>query len=67
MTINFNNKIMDLPPGVETLAELAEWQNIPKGGTAIAINNSLARRESWSEIRLKDGDSLIVISAAFGG
>lgn len=67
MDIRLNNHEMHLPADVETLAELAAHQGIPSGGTAITVNNKIIRREKWAETILKEGDSVVVITAAFGG
>ena len=36
-------------------------------GTAVAHNGKFVARDSWEQCMVSDGDSLTIISAAFGG
>lgn len=67
MTITINNKLWVVPTGIDTIADVAEANRIPSKGTAIAVNNRIVRQPQWDSTPVRDGDSLMVISAAFGG
>lgn len=67
MTISINNKLWVVPSGIYTVAEVARAKNIPVNGTAMALNNKMVPKAQWESTPIKDGDSLMVISAAFGG
>lgn len=67
MTIIVNNKQVELPENVSTIAEFAEWKNIPSKATAIALNGKLVKADVWGVTSLSNLDNLLVISAAFGG
>lgn len=66
MMITINGKPKDFPAET-TLAEVVENEKIPEKGTAIAVNGKVARRKDFATKVLQEGDSLIVISAAYGG
>lgn len=40
---------------------------LPAGGTAVAVNGRLIPRDLRDTTTLKDGDQVIIISAAYGG
>ncbi len=67
MRITINNKPADISNDYMTLAELLEERGVKSGGTAVALNNRIVKHENWEITRLNDGDSLTIISAAFGG
>lgn len=67
MRIKINNQNIDLSSDYLTIAELMHERGVKPGGTAIALNNRIVKHENWETIRLKEGDSLTIISAAFGG
>lgn len=67
MKININNKPTELPRMDMSVAEVLKWQNIPVEATAVALNSQIIRKEKWDTVRFTDGDSLVIISAAFGG
>ena len=48
-------------------AQLMTERGVKPGGTAIALNNRIVRHENWETTKLNDGDSITLISAAFGG
>ncbi len=52
---------------VEQLNRSYSWE-IGRGGSHfVLLNQQSLRRERWSETRLQDGDSVLVISAIAGG
>lgn len=67
MTIIYNNETLKLPQDNMTISELAKWKEIPSQGAAIALNDTLIKKNSWETTELKDMDKVIVITAAFGG
>ncbi|MCH5231173.1 MAG: sulfur carrier protein ThiS [Muribaculaceae bacterium] len=67
MTILYNNEPLKLPKEHITLADLAEFKQIPQQGSAIALNDRLVKKDLWNVTFLKDLDQVTVITAAFGG
>lgn len=67
MRITINNQDIDLSSDYLTIAELMKERGVKAGGTAVALNNKIVKHENWEIIRLQDGDSVTIISAAFGG
>jgi thiamine biosynthesis protein thiS len=67
MRITINNQDIDLSSDYLTIAELMKERGVKAGGTAIALNNKIVKHENWEITRLHDGDSVTIISAAFGG
>lgn len=67
MTVFINNNPITLPADNMNVADLAEWKNIPSGGSAIALNDKLIPHNKWSETYLNEGDKLLVVAVAFGG
>jgi len=66
MNIIINGKIADVPEGI-SVARLAELRQIPEKGTAIAVNGKHVARGRWTEYKLQPSDSVLVISASYGG
>ena len=50
-----------------TVAQLMDELQTPLQGTAVAVNGKVAKRTDWEGFILKDGDEILVISAAYGG
>lgn len=67
MKITINNELLDAPAADMTVREILSWRNIPDSGTAVAVNNRLVTRVQWDAVRIKEGDDITLISAAFGG
>lgn len=67
MRITVNNEFVETPEQDMNIRELLEWRNTPDSGTAVALNNKLVPRTKWDNTYINEGDSLILISAAFGG
>lgn len=66
MKIIVNGENRQLPDG-QTLAQLMDEMQTPAQGTAVAVNGKVAKRADWADLTLKDGDDILVISAAYGG
>lgn len=67
MRILINNKPEILEMETITLSELVNLKSIPENGTAIALNGRVVRKQNWESAIISDGDSITVISAAYGG
>lgn len=67
ISIKINNRPFDLPNDYMTLEELITHKGIASGGTAVAINNKIIKHENWPATTFNNGDSVVIISAAFGG
>lgn len=67
MILTINSKQETFSEKNLTLAELVSLKNISPKGTAIALNGRIAKAPDWEITRLKDGDTLTIISAAYGG
>lgn len=51
----------------DCIKQLAVELELPERGVALAINNHIVPRSDWEETRLKTGDNVTIIKAAFGG
>lgn len=67
MKITVNNKEMDLPADEITIKKFLSMREIPENGTAVSVNDSLVCHDCWESATLRDGDKVLIISAAFGG
>lgn len=67
MHITINDTPVEIDSKDITVAELIEMRNIRTSGTAVALNDRIVTKSSWPITHIKDGDSITVISAAFGG
>lgn len=67
MKILLNKESFELK-GNATLADLLKSANINEfNGIAIAVNNSVVRKENWNNTMLNDGDKVTIIKAVCGG
>ncbi|MCC8119175.1 MAG: sulfur carrier protein ThiS [Bacteroidales bacterium] len=66
MNIKVNDKEMQVADGLK-LAQLLAQLQVPEKGTAVAINDTLAKKDTWAERQLLPGDNVLIISAAYGG
>ncbi|MBP3353882.1 MAG: sulfur carrier protein ThiS [Bacteroidales bacterium] len=67
MKILLNKESFELKENA-TLADLLKSANINEfNGIAIAVNNSVVRRDNWNNTMLKDGDKVTIIKAVCGG
>lgn len=65
LIINGEISFFDLPE--VTIEKILALRGFPAAGTAVAVNNKLVRKENWSMYKLREDDSMTIISAAFGG
>lgn len=66
MKITVNNIEKEIHDGT-TIEQFVVEENNTTAGIAIAVNDRVVRRAQWSETQLNDGDSVVLIKAAFGG
>lgn len=67
MILTINDVITTLPDDVKTVEHLVAWRKVPAATTAVAVNDSIVRRQNWESKFLNDNDRVVIISAAFGG
>lgn len=67
MNITINNRPTEIPDTARTIADLADLQGLRPQGTAIARNGMVVKKSEWASSPIAEGDSITVISAAFGG
>ncbi len=66
MNIIVNGDKVELAEGA-SVKQLAENQNLPEKGVAVAVNNDMVPRTEWENRILKEGDDIIIIKAVCGG
>ena len=66
MNIYINDKATEVADNA-SIATIVAQLAIPEKGTAIAVNGTLAPRDSWADTLLVENDKLLIISAAYGG
>lgn len=67
MRITVNNQPVDLSEEYLTLKEFLEIRGVKTERTAVALNNKIVTRDKWPLVNISDGDTIMLISAAFGG
>ncbi len=65
MKVKVNQK--EVETTAATLSEFLSSQGIPASGVAVAVDGRLVPRAEWSEHKLAEGQSLVVVKAACGG
>lgn len=66
MIINLNNNPVTISKET-SLQQILEEYHISSKGIAVAINNQIVSRGSWSDTFLKENDQLTIIKATQGG
>lgn len=66
MKVKVNQKEFIVAPQ-STLLTLLEQLNLPTQGIAIAIEQKILPRKTWSEYKLKENDTIDIIKAVCGG
>lgn len=66
MTVTINDKTAMVAP-MTTLARLMAEKGIEPAGIAVAVNGTAVTPAMWSSTILKDGDSILVFKAFYGG
>jgi len=54
-------------PELVTVADLAEWLQLPEFGSAIELNGEVVRRAEHAATHLENGDHLEVVRLVGGG
>lgn len=66
MIVSVNDKPVEVAAG-SNVEQLLQTMDIRSRGTAVAVNDKIVKRDNWSETTLCEGDSILIISAAYGG
>jgi thiamine biosynthesis protein ThiS len=66
MTLQINGEPRDFHSPL-TVASLVQQLGMKDDRVAVELNREIARRESWDEITLKDGDRLEIVHFVGGG
>lgn len=67
MNLYINSKLNNVPDEINNVARLLQYLHIPENGTGVSLNGKLVKAKDRSITYLKDEDSLLIISATFGG
>lgn len=67
MNIRINGKSFGFENSEVSLREALHAAAIDKGGIAVAVNNAVVKASDIDSTNLKDGDSITVIKAFYGG
>ncbi|MDE7380954.1 MAG: sulfur carrier protein ThiS [Muribaculaceae bacterium] len=67
MELIINSESQIIPDDIRTINQLLDFKNISRKGTAVALNNNIVTSDNRDSEILNDGDTLLIISAAFGG
>jgi len=66
MRLRLNGKVTEFEEGI-TVAELLKELNIESRGVAVEVNMRIIKRGEFEDFRLKDGDSVEIVSFVGGG
>lgn len=66
ISIMFNNEPRETADNT-SIARLMEETGMTAPNMAVAINGQVAPKDTWTSTILKNGDSLLVIKAFYGG
>lgn len=67
MNIILNSKSTNVPDHCSTVGEILDFLDISRKGTGVGVNNKLVKASDWDSFKVNEGDSLTVITAAYGG
>lgn len=65
MTVSVNNR--EITTSSTTLGQLRKELGLPDTAIAIAVNNTMIKREDWDTFSIKENDRILAIRAACGG
>lgn len=65
MTVSVNNR--EITTSSTTLEQLRKELGLPDTAIAIAVNNTMIKREDWDTFSIKENDRILAIRAACGG
>lgn len=66
ITITYNNRPMELADGT-TIPQFVAALDAEPANTAVAVNNHVVPKGLWQQTQLKDGDTVLIIKASYGG
>ena len=66
MRVMVNGSADELPDGC-TVAQVVAARSRTDQGVAVAVNDQVVTRGSWSTVRLADGDRVEILTAVQGG
>jgi thiamine biosynthesis protein ThiS len=66
MRLRINGKERETP-ALATLADLAQWLELPAFGSAVELNGRVVRKADYPASGLQDGDQLEVVRLVGGG
>lgn len=66
MQLWINGETREAPP-LETVADLAQWLQLPAFGSAVELNGRVVRRSDHPQASLREGDRLEVVRLVGGG
>ena len=66
MRLRINGKEQETP-ALATLADLAQWLELPAFGSAVELNGQVLRRAEYPDRSLNEGDRLEVVRLVGGG
>lgn len=67
MNVTINRQPSSLPDNCNLADALKTVSNIPQKGIAVAVNNDVVAASDWEKTTLKDGDTITIIRAFYGG
>lgn len=66
ISIMFNNEPREIADNM-SIARLMEEAGMTAPNMAVAVNGQVVPKDAWTSAILKNGDSLLVIKAFYGG
>ncbi|MEH0834679.1 sulfur carrier protein ThiS [Pectobacterium cacticida] len=66
MRITLNDEPFDVPETLTVEALLHQMDRL-QPGTALAINQTIIPRDTWSQHQVQDGDDILLFQAIAGG
>ncbi|WP_445489926.1 sulfur carrier protein ThiS [Niallia sp. 03133] len=67
MAIKLNGKTVDLPDGVETLADLLALYELQNRIVVVELNKEIMMKDEYASSQLSEGDSVELIHFVGGG
>ncbi len=64
-SITINNQ--DHSVKADNLGELVVELGLETSGMALALNGAVVKRVEWAQAAVKEGDSVVVVTAVYGG
>ena len=58
---------MNVPAEITTIGRLIDYLKISRQGTGVGLNSHLVPNQKWDMTPIRENDSLVIISATYGG